>query len=127
MTLTRSEQESLLEAKNRNPHQLLGMHSLDGGAGLVVRAFLPNAAIVEVVPTKEQDKPQFKLERLDKNGLFEVVTKKAQRIYAYDLVVTDHQGNVQHPRVPYSFLPPLGKTDLIFSARAKSNAFTTSS
>jgi len=119
MTLTRSEQESLLEAKNRNPHQLLGMHSLDGGAGLVVRAFLPHAATVEVVPTKEKDKPQFTLERLDKNGLFEGVTKKAQRVYAYDLVVTDHQGNVQRSRDPYSFLPTLSETDLYLFGQGK--------
>ena len=112
MILTRSELESLTQAKHRSPHQLLGMHPLGDGSGVVVRAFLPNAAAVEIAPTHEKKKPQIKLERLDDSGLYEGVSIGAQHVYAYDLVITDYQGHVRRTRDAYSFLPTLGATDL---------------
>src|SRR5437763_2836401 len=112
MILKGAELEGLTPATNRNPHQLLGMHPLGDGSGVVVRAFLPNAASVEAVPTLEKDKPVIKLESLHKSGLFEGVTKKASRVYACDLVVTDYQGKVRRTRDPYSFLPTVSETDL---------------
>src|SRR5207237_6636535 len=112
MILSHDELESLVQASNRNPHQLLGIHPLGDGSGVVVRAFLPNAAAVEAVPTVEKDKPAIKLECLHKSGLFEGVTKKASRVYAYDLVITDYQGKVRRTRDAYSFLPTLGETDV---------------
>src|SRR5438034_1906434 len=98
MILSGAELDSLIQATNRNPHQLLGMHPLGDGSGVVVRAFLPNADTVEAVPTLEKDKPTIKLERLHKSGLFEGLTKKANRVYACDLVVTDYQGKVRRTR-----------------------------
>ena len=112
MILTRSELESLTQAKHRSPHQLLGMHPLGDGSGVEVRAFLPNAAAVEIAPTHEKKKPQIKLERLDDSGLYEGVSIGAQHVYAYDLVITDYQGHVRRTRDAYSFLPTLGATDL---------------
>jgi 1,4-alpha-glucan branching enzyme len=88
------------------------MHALGDGSGLVARAFLPHAAKVQVVPTMEKDKPKFKLDRIHPAGLFEGITHKANRVYAYDLVVTDHQGHVWQNRDAFSFLPTLGETDL---------------
>ena len=88
------------------------MHPLGDGSGLVVRAFLQNAARVEVAPVREPLKPSFALEMLDARGLFEGVTTAAQRTYAYDLIVTDYQGNIRRSRDAYSFWPSLGETDL---------------
>ena len=112
MILTRAELESLIQATNPNPHQLLGMHALGGGTGVVVRAFLPNAAEVKLVPLQEKDKPEISLERQHKSGLFEGVSHQSNRVYAYELVITDHQGRVHRNRDPYSFLPTLSETDL---------------
>ncbi|HXG46181.1 MAG TPA: 1,4-alpha-glucan branching enzyme, partial [Methylomirabilota bacterium] len=112
MILTREELESLTGATHRNPHQLLGMHPLGDGSGVVVRAFLRDAARVHVEPVHEKDKPRFELRRLDDAGLYEGVTRKAQRVYAYDLVITDYRGQVRRTRDPYSFLSTLGETDL---------------
>src|SRR5579871_5846029 len=112
MLLTQDELQSLTQARQRSPHQLLGMHPLGDGSGLVVRAFLPNAAKVEVVPTLEKDKPKIELKQLDPAGLYEGVTNGARRVYAYDLVITDYQGKVRRTRDAYSFLPTLGETDL---------------
>ena len=112
MVLTRDELQSLVGARNRSPHELLGMHLLGDGAGLVVRAFAVNAAKVEIQPAHEKDKPAFQLQRIPKTDVFEGITKEADRVYAYDLVVTDKAGKVQRRRDPYSFLPTLGEGDL---------------
>jgi 1,4-alpha-glucan branching enzyme len=112
MILTQGELESLIHVTHRCPHQLLGMHPLGDGSGVVVRALVPNAAQVEIHPVHEKDKPSLKLERLHESGLFEGITQKASRVYAYDLVITDFQGKVRRMRDAYSFLPTLGEMDL---------------
>jgi 1,4-alpha-glucan branching enzyme len=112
MILTSSELDSLVRAIHRHPHQLLGMHPLGDGSGLVARAFLPEADQVEVRPTHEKSKPAFKLERIHEAGLFEGLTKKETKVYAYDLVITDRDGKTRMTRDAYSFLPTLGETDL---------------
>ena len=112
MILTAAELESLVNVQQRSPHALLGMHPLGDGSGVVVRAFLPHASTVEIVPVIEKDKPKIKLKRLHDGGLFEGTARETGRVYAYDLVITDQGGNTRRTRDPYSFLPTLGETDL---------------
>ena len=112
MVLTQEELLSLVELKNRSPHQLLGLHRLGDGAGLVARALAPGAAKIEIQPVHEKDKPVIKLKRIPKTDLFEGTTKEADRVYAYDVVITDRSGAVHRARDPYSFLPTLGEGDL---------------
>jgi 1,4-alpha-glucan branching enzyme len=112
MILTHEELGSLVNASQRQPHQLLGMHPMGDGSGVVARALLHNAANVEIVPVLERHRPRFRLDRLNDCGLFEGATKEANRVYAYDLVVTDYQGATRQFRDPYSFLPTMGETDL---------------
>src|SRR3989449_484574 len=112
MVLTQDELRGLVEVNTRSPHQLLGMHPLGDGSGLVVRALLPDAAKVEVQPVHERDKPSFALKRISQSDIFEGVTKEATRVYAYDLVIADRSGTVRRTRDPYSFLPTLGESDL---------------
>src|SRR5271169_1926340 len=112
MILTPDELHSLVELIHQSPHTLLGMHPLGDGSGLVVRAFLPDSAKVEIQPTHEKTKPKFELQRIHKAGLFEGVTKSANKVYAYDLVITDHQGRTRRTRDAFSFLPTLGESDL---------------
>ncbi|HXI51203.1 MAG TPA: 1,4-alpha-glucan branching protein GlgB [Candidatus Saccharimonadales bacterium] len=112
MILTQEELESLIQAQHRHPHQLLGMHALGDGSGLVVRAYLRDAAQIEIVPVLEKARPAFPLTRIHESGLFEGVTRETSKVYAYDLVITDYQGKVRRHRDGYSFLPTLGETDL---------------
>ena len=112
MVLSHDELHSLVEARNRSPHQLLGLHPLGDGSGLVARALLPGAAKVEVQPVLEKDKPTIKLKRIPKTDIFEGTSTAANKVYAYDLVVTSHQGEVHRTRDAYSFLPTLGEGDL---------------
>jgi 1,4-alpha-glucan branching enzyme len=112
MILTPEELRSLVELKHQSPHTLLGMHPLGGGSGLVVRALLPDAAGVEVQPVHEKSKPHFALQRLPGTDVFEGVSRSAKKVYAYDLVITTHQGQVRRTRDAFSFLPTLGESDL---------------
>ena len=112
MVLTQDELHSLVEVRNRSPHQLLGLHPLGDGSGLVGRAYLPDAAKVEMQPVHEKDKPLLKLKRIPKTDVFEGTTRAANRVYAYDLVITDREGRVRRTRDAYSFLPTLGEGDL---------------
>jgi 1,4-alpha-glucan branching enzyme len=112
MILSPAEIESLVQARHSSPHSLLGMHPLGPGLGVVVRAYLPNAARVEVVPVHEAAMPRIVLERLDDSGLYEGASRETDRVYAYDLVVTDCQGKQRRTRDAYSFLPTLGEQDL---------------
>ncbi len=112
MILTAEELRSLVELKHQSPHTLLGMHALGDNSGLVARALLPNAAKVEIQPVHEKDKPAFALQRIPNTDVFEGVTKEANKVYAYDLVVTTHQGRTWRTRDSFSFLPTLGEGDL---------------
>jgi 1,4-alpha-glucan branching enzyme len=88
------------------------MHPLGDGSGVVVRTLIPEAGQVEIIPTHEKNRPRITLRRLHDVGLFEGVSKEAQAVYAYDMIVTTRQGEVYQTRDPYSFLPSLGETDL---------------
>ncbi|MDD5139313.1 MAG: 1,4-alpha-glucan branching protein GlgB [Verrucomicrobiales bacterium] len=112
MLLTKDELRSLVELTHQSPHTLLGIHPLGDGSGLVVRALLPDAAKVEIQPVHEKDKPRFELARIPNTDVFEGITKNATAVYAYDLVVTNHNGKTRRTRDAYSFLPTLGEADL---------------
>ena len=113
MILTSDELRRLVELKHRSPHSVLGMHPLPDGSGLVVRSLLPHAAKVEVHPMEPKAVPAFELLRIhDKDGVFEGTTTAAKEVYAYELAITDAQGQVRRTRDPYSFLPTLSEEDL---------------
>jgi 1,4-alpha-glucan branching enzyme len=112
MILSPAELRSLVDLKHQSPHSLLGMQPLGDGSGLVARAMLPDAAKVEVQPVHEKDKPKFELKRIPNTDIFEGVTTAAKKVYAYDLVITTHDGKTRRTRDAFSFLPTLGESDL---------------
>jgi 1,4-alpha-glucan branching enzyme len=116
MILTSAEADSLVEVRHRSPHDLLGMHALGAGAGVVVRAFHPRAVEISIAPVHEKNKPRIKLEQV-RPALFEGTTKEAKSVYAYDLLITLDNGTKLQTRDPYSFLPTLGETDLFLFAQ----------
>jgi 1,4-alpha-glucan branching enzyme len=111
MILSADELRSLVGAQHRSPHQLLGMHPLGNGSGVVVRTIQPGAQKVEVIPTHEKTKPRFELKRIPNSDVFEGTSKDAKAVYAYDLAVTFPGGHTRQSRDPYSFLPTLGEMD----------------
>jgi len=112
MLLTPAELSSLVEFRHSTPHQLLGMHPLGDGSGVVVRALVPDAVSIEIEPTSEKNQPSGSLKKIADCGLFEAVIKGPKRVYAYNLVIKDGSGQVRKTRDAYSFLPTLGDGDL---------------
>jgi 1,4-alpha-glucan branching enzyme len=112
MVLSQDELRSLTEVRNGVPHQLLGMHPLGDGTGVVVRALLPDAETVEIQPVHEKGKPTIRLKRIPRTDVFEGVSKATSKVYAYDLVINTKKGFTRRTRDPYSFLPTLGEGDL---------------
>ena len=112
MLLTQNELRSLVELKQRSPHQLLGMHPLKDGSGVVVRAFVPDATAVSFHSINEPPLPRVELQRVHAAGVFEGVSQAATEVYPYQMVITNKSGGVRQQRDPYSFLPTLGEADL---------------
>jgi 1,4-alpha-glucan branching enzyme len=112
MLLTKDELRSLIDLTHQSPHSLLGMQPLGDGSGLVARAMLPDAGKVEVQPVHEKDKPKFELKRIPNTDIFEGATQAAKKVYAYDLVVTTHDGKTRRTRDAFSFLSTLSESDL---------------
>ena len=112
MILTKAEAESLVQLQHRSPHELLGMHRLADGSGLVVRVLAPQARQAAIVPVHEKSRPAVKLKKIHPAGLFEGLIRDAGEVYAYDIVLTGRDGATSQGRDPYSFLPTVGETDL---------------
>ena len=112
MLLTPAELGSLTSLVHSSPHTLLGMHPLGDGSGVVVRAMIPDAVKVEVVPVHESKRPRFELKRLGDTTVFEGATTRSTAVYAYDLILTWADGTTTQGRDPYSFWPTVGDTDL---------------
>src|SRR5215211_5665292 len=112
MLLSKEELQSLVEAKNRSPHQLLGLHPLGDGSGLVARVIAPSATAVKLKPLDGKQKPTIELTRLHNSFVFEGVTKDANRVYDYQLEITDQSGHQKIARDPYAFASTLGEADL---------------
>ena len=121
MILSKAELETLIHARHSHPHQLLGLHPLGDGSGLVARAFAPHASSIEVIPVHDPRQPRFKLKRVHATGLFEGTTADATHVYAYDLAITDSNGQRRQQRDAYSFFPTLGETDLFLFGQGNEN------
>jgi 1,4-alpha-glucan branching enzyme len=112
--LSAPELDSFLRAKNAAPHALLGMHHAQKGkvAGVVVRAFVREAAACAVVEQPGAKEKIHAMERLAPEGFFEVFLPRRKNLFRYELRVTDHAGTTRQFADPYSFLPTLGAQDL---------------
>ena len=122
MILSEAEFKSIVELRQQNPHQYLGMHPLGDGSGVVVRAFIPEAKEVEALPVHEKKRKPIRLKRIHESGLFEGVWKDGGTVFAHDLKVTYQSGETGQFRDAYSFLPTLGESDLYLFGQGKEQA-----
>ena len=111
MIISEAEFEAITHGRHASPHELLGMHQLEGG-GVVVRALLPLAKGVVAVPVHEPFKPVIALRRVGESDLFEGTLEEENDIYAYDLAITWGSGEQWRTRDAFSFLPTISDNDL---------------
>jgi 1,4-alpha-glucan branching enzyme len=112
VTLPKSELQAFLAAAHATPHDHLGMHPHVRGKskGVVVRAFLKDAADCEVVEG-EKGKSHAMMRQAEE-GFFEVFIPRRSEVFKYRLRATRYNGEVREFYDPYSFLPTLGAQDL---------------
>ena len=100
--------EALVTGQHGDPFSVLGPHP-DGDERLTVRAFLPEARTVAVVPRDGSGTPH-PLRPVHPAGLWEGTLPATLR--AYQLRVTDHEGRVSEIEDPYRFPSTLSDYDL---------------
>jgi 1,4-alpha-glucan branching enzyme len=107
-----TDAEKIVAAVHSQPHSYLGMHKADQGTakGVVVRAFVPDAAECEVVALST--KRSHPMKQIDTAGLFEVFLPRRKDVFKYQLRVTYPDGTVRQFWDPYSFLPTISEHDL---------------
>jgi 1,4-alpha-glucan branching enzyme len=112
VTLPKSELQAFLAAAHATPHDHLGMHPHVRGKskGVVVRAFLKDAADCEVVEG-EKGKSHAMMRQAEE-GFFEVFIPRRSEVFKYRLRATRYNGEVREFYDPYSFLPTLDAQDL---------------
>ena len=104
------EIEALVAGRHKNPHQVLGLHPGPDGTR-IVRAWRPDATVVEVVLPDGSRSP---MHQLHPAGLFEAtlaVSATDEPIGAYEFAVT-YEGGTFLVEDPYRFWPTLGDLDL---------------
>ncbi len=93
------------------PHRLLGLHSLEGAAGQVLRVFCPQASQIVAVDLQDESK-QYPLAYKGFSGLFEAVIEDRQEKFLYKLNCQDHEGHNWSYIDPYQFESTLTSEDL---------------
>ena len=106
-TVSVGEIEAIVGGYHGNPFGVLGPHEVDGG--LVIRAFMPQAAAVSVLIKKR--KKAISLTRHHWDGFFEVVLPKVKLGTSYQLQVQTHGGEAVLYEDPYAFDSTLSDTD----------------
>ncbi|HEX8070713.1 MAG TPA: 1,4-alpha-glucan branching protein GlgB [Pyrinomonadaceae bacterium] len=104
-TVPAQELERLLTLTHPDPHAWLGAHPTP--LGVIVRAYRPEAAAVEIIV--EGEGPRL-LEQTHPRGLFELLLADKAQTFPYRLRVVYHAGEFTL-RDPYAFLPTLGDFD----------------
>lgn len=113
--ISKSELQSILQARNGHPHSLLGLHPCqldEKKSGLVARTFVHGAETCEIVRLGKEPEKRYPLEKLHDDGFFEGFIPRNKKPFKYRVRVTYASGEVRQFYDPYSFLPTLGEQDI---------------
>ncbi|HEY7350364.1 MAG TPA: 1,4-alpha-glucan branching protein GlgB [Ktedonobacterales bacterium] len=110
------EIDAIIHAIHGMPFQVLGPHltEQDGTAGLIIRAFLPQASSEATVSVEIAKPPRKRhpMRRTAPEGFFEVMIPKIRQIPDYRLIIVEPDGREISLRDPYAFEPLLTAYDL---------------
>jgi 1,4-alpha-glucan branching enzyme len=110
MTLSAGEIKALVEGGHEDVFAVLGPHAL-AGRQVVIRAFLPHATAVTVIPASSSALPPRPMQRVHDAGVFEAVYQDVDGTFPYRLAVTDGGGAVVEVEDPYRFASSLSEYD----------------
>lgn len=86
-------------------------HQKSKVSGVVVRAYVDDAKICEIVDVADPTK-RYPLKRLSDDGFFESLIEDRQEVFAYRLRIERYNGEIRQFYDPYSFLPTLSDEDV---------------
>ncbi|MEM7792511.1 MAG: 1,4-alpha-glucan branching enzyme, partial [Verrucomicrobiota bacterium] len=113
--LSQSDLESITKVVCTQPHGILGMHPFrkkKGRPGVVVRAYVNDAVTCEVVDLRDTNGPRYPMERLSKDGFFEVLIEDQPKVFPYRLRIERYNGEIRQFYDPYSYLPTLSEEEV---------------
>ncbi len=110
MILSKSELESIVNARCGRPHDFLGLRKCKGG--LVARAYIQDAKTCALIDARTPDAEPIPLERLDKSGLFEVFLKGKRKVFPYRFLVKGYNNKTRIVEDPHAFEPTLSETEI---------------
>ena len=118
MTLSPSDVKAIVNGDHGDPFGVLGPHRISAGKGpaIAVRAFLPLADTVRVIPldppgARAATRPR-QMERIHPDGLFEALFPNHREPFPYRLEIVDGQGQASAIDDPYRFPSTLSDYDL---------------
>jgi 1,4-alpha-glucan branching enzyme len=111
-TVSPSAAHRIISAEHHDPFSVLGAHIVNskGKRGVVVRAFLPEAKNVSVIPTATS--MEYEMIKTIEEGLYEVLFPDLSEVFSYKLKEITQDNTVHIFNDPYSFLPTLSEYDL---------------
>ena len=118
-TATIDDVYRIVHTDHYDPFQVLGVHVLEekGKREVVVRAFLPGAREVSVLPDKPiQGVSEFSLEKVHDEGFFEAIIPGAREPFLYQLKKILGDGTTEVFHDSYSFMPTLTDFDIYLFA-----------
>ncbi|HYW06325.1 MAG TPA: 1,4-alpha-glucan branching protein GlgB [Longimicrobium sp.] len=103
----------ILAGEHPDPFRVLGMHrvSVAGKHRIVIRAFIPGAATVQVVPRGEEGVAA-KLRAVHSDGFFEAMLEPGVGPFPYTFAVAWADGTEAEMGDPYSFASTVSELDL---------------
>ncbi|MEM1222370.1 MAG: 1,4-alpha-glucan branching protein GlgB [Verrucomicrobiota bacterium] len=112
--LSQSDLESITKVACTQPHGILGMHPVrkKGDSGIVVRAYVNDAVTCEVVDLRNPDDQRYPMDRLSKDGFFEVFIQDQSDVFPYRLRIERYNGEIRQFYDPYSYLPTLSEEEV---------------
>jgi len=114
-TIPAGELAALLAIEHKDPHAVLGAHPTP--AGVVIRAFRPDAVAVNVV--EDAGGGRHALARVHDAGLFEGLVPGRKEVFGYRLEVEYASGLTVVGRDPYAYLPTLGELDVYLASEGR--------
>ena len=105
-TIPKEDIRKIIQAHHNDPFSILGPHYSEKDNGIVIRAFLPHADHVYVF-REGNPETEYRMERIHKEGFFELLIAGEDKGFKYRFCVTDKQGNAATFHDPYAFPSPL--------------------
>ncbi len=104
--LNKDEIRALYDGRHKDPHHLLGMHSLDDKTSYI-NVYQPFCDVIQI--RRDDTEEVIDLEKVDDGGLF---SAEVSGVSSYTVIYTNYEGITWERKDPYSYGPILSDLDL---------------